>query len=270
VNPAYVPESAEERRFLASYDPRAYDAIGVTVDVVVLTIRAGGLSVLLVNRTSFPHRGAWALPGGFVAVDEDLDAAAKRELAEETGLKLDGTGAGAHLEQLRTYGRPGRDPRMRVISVVYLALVPDLPTPGTLVRPALRGSARSGGSDASDARFWAVDDLAGEGAGALAFDHGSIVADAVERARAKLEYTPLATSFTAEPFTLGELRRIYEAVWGVSLHAPNFRRKVLSTPGFVLPVGERSEPGDGGGRPAELYRRGDATLLHPAFLRPPA
>jgi 8-oxo-dGTP diphosphatase len=224
--------------------------VSVTVDVVLLTIRNGKLSVLLVERGAEPFLGAWALPGGFVEPDEDLDAAPARELAEETGVES----FSGYLEQLRTYGTPGRDPRGRVVSVAYVGLMPDLPTPAA-------------GSDAAAARWWAVEDLDGDGP-PLAFDHATIVADGIERARSKLEYTSLAASFTEEPFTLSELRRIYEAVWGVALHAPNFRRKVLSTAGFVEPIGEKRPVRDGGGRPAELYRRGTATLLHPAMLRP--
>ena len=222
--------------------------VAVTVDVVLLTIRGGRLSVLLIERGAEPFLGAWALPGGFVEPDEDLEAAAARELVEETGVES----FKGHLEQLRTYGAPGRDPRGRVVSVAYVGLVPDLPAPAA-------------GSDAAAARWWAVEDL---GEAPLAFDHATIVADGTERARSKLEYTSLAASFTEEPFTLSELRRIYEAVWGVALHAPNFRRKVLSTPGFVEPIGEKRTARDGVGRPAELYRRGAATLLHPAMLRP--
>ncbi|HVM08919.1 MAG TPA: NUDIX domain-containing protein [Acidimicrobiales bacterium] len=222
-------------------------SIAVTVDVVLLTIRSGQLSVLLVQRAAEPFAGDWALPGGFVHDDEDLDAAAARELLEETGLEA----FAGHLEQLRTYGAPGRDPRRRVVSVAYVGFMPDLPTPAA-------------GSDAAAARWWAVDDL-DEGP-SLAFDHEQILRDAVERARAKLEYTPLAASFTEEPFTLTELRRVYEAVWGTPLHVGNFRRKVLSTPGFVEPIGEKAKASDGG-RPAELYRRGTAVVLHPAMLR---
>ena len=227
----------------------ALPTVGLTVDVVLLTIRSGRLSVLLVERGVEPFVGAWALPGGFVQPDEDLDAAATRELAEETGLET----FPGHLEQLRTYGHPTRDPRMRVVSVAYVGFMPDLPTP-------------SSGSDAAGARWWAVDDVNAREGPALAFDHDEILADAIERARAKLEYTPLAASFTEEPFTLTELRRVYEAVWGTELHVGNFRRKVLSTPGFVEPVGEKSRPVEGG-RPAELYRRGAAAVLHPAMLR---
>lgn len=253
----YRPSSAEEEAFLAAYDPTRFDPVAVTVDIVLLTIRNGRLSVLLVERGGFPYRGAWALPGGFIEPDEDADAAAMRELAEETGLEA----FAGHLEQLRTYTAPDRDPRMRIVSVAYVGFMPDLPSP-------------SAGSDAAAARWWAVDDLSGSDSGgrgvALAFDHDRIVADGVERARAKLEYTSLAASFLDEPFTLADLRRVYEAVWGVDLHVGNFRRKVLSTFGFVEPVGEKAAPAGGGGRPAELYRRGPAVTLHPAMLRPVA
>jgi 8-oxo-dGTP diphosphatase len=230
-------------------------AIGVRVDAVLLTLRAGRLSVLLVPHDEPPFEHTWALPGGPVRLDEDLDSGARRLLAQETGVHAPG-----HLEQLRTYGAVGRDPRGRAISVAYLALLPDLPRPpGDPERPT--------------ARWWAVEDLQleqpvgspSDGA-RLALDHAAIIADGVERARAKLEYTSLATAFVDEPFTLADLRRVYEAAWGVALDPPNFRRKVLSTPGFVVPLGERVAP-RGGGRPAALYRRGWASSLHPPLLR---
>jgi 8-oxo-dGTP diphosphatase len=248
-----------EAEFLAGYDPSRYPRVAVTVDVVLLTVRAGRLAVLLVQRKGHPFRGSWALPGGFVEPDDDLDNAARRELAEETGVLVASAPDAdvGHIEQLRSYGAPERDPRMRVVSVAYVGF-----TSGN--EPALAGS------DAADARFWAVEDLAIAGIGsgdgvALAFDHDRIIADGIERARAKLEYTTLATAFVDEPFTLGELRRVYEAVWGEALHEGNFRRKVLSTPRFVEPTGATA-PTDG--RPAALYRRGPATRLHPPILRP--
>src|SRR6266511_2327357 len=215
-----------ERAFLDSYDPRAFPPVAVTVDVAILTVRQGQLSVLLVRRGTHPYRGRWALPGGFVAAQENLDAAAARELAEETGV-----GVPAHLEQLQCYGNPRRDPRMRVISVAYLALIPDPNRPVA-------------GTDAAEARFWPVDDIRADNGPALAFDHDQILADAVERARAKLEYTNLATWLLDEPFTVAELRRVYEAVWGVHLHQATGR-------GW-----------------AELYTRGGSAHLHPALLRP--
>ncbi|MEU4218618.1 NUDIX domain-containing protein [Actinoplanes sp. NPDC026623] len=240
-----------EREFLESYDPSEFVAAAVTVDVAALTIRDGRLHVLLVERGGHPFAGWRALPGGFVR-DETLDAAALRELAEETGLRpgeddLDRV----HLEQLRSYGDPGRDPRMRVVSVAYLAFAPSLPDP-------------SAGGDASGA-FWVPVDEVGE----LAFDHATILADALDRARSKLEYTPLATAFVGEEFTVGELRAVYAAVWGEELHAGNFHRKVLSVPGFVESTGETAaRGGERGGPKARLYRAGDARLLHPALLRP--
>ncbi len=223
-------------------------AIAVSVDVVLLTLRAGQLCVLVTQRDSPPFQDDWALPGGLVRVDEDLDASARRQLTEETGVAASG-----HLEQLRTYGRPDRDPRARVVSVAYLALLPNLPPPGA-------------DRDGPRARWWPVEDLGSADGPTLAFDHPAIVADGMERARSKLEYTPFAAAFCEEPFTLAELRRVYEAAWGAPLDPPNFRRKVLSTTGFVVPVGARAAP-RGGGRPAELYRRGSATALHPPLLR---
>ncbi|AGL19795.1 NUDIX domain-containing protein [Actinoplanes sp. N902-109] len=240
-----------EQEFLAGYDPGDYAPVAVTVDVVALTIRAGRLHVLLVERGAHPFAGWRALPGGFVQ-DETLDAAALRELAEETGLR---PGEGAldrvHLEQLRTYGNPGRDPRLRVISVAYLAFAPSLPDP-------------QAGTDAADAAWVPVDE-----AGELAFDHATILADGLDRARAKLEYTPLATAFVEDEFTIADLRAVYAAVWGEDLHAGNFHRKVLSVPGFVESTGETAaRAGERGGPKPKLYRAGDARLLHPALLRP--
>ncbi len=230
------------------YDPAAFPRVAVTVDVALLTIRAGSLSVLLVRRGGPPFEGEWALPGGFVRPDEDLDAAARRELAEESGIEA----PVAHLEQLRTYGTPDRDPRMRVVSVAFVAMTADLPSPVA-------------GTDAAAARFWPVDDIETADGPDLAFDHSQILRDGVARVQAKLEYSTLAASFVDEPFTLADLRRVYEAVWGAPLHAANFRRKVLATPGFVVATGEERPTGRA---PAELYTRGTATDLVPPILRP--
>lgn len=220
-----------------------YPAFSVTADLVVLTVQSNELRVLLVRRGIEPFRGAWALPGGFVLPDEDLDAAAVRELREETGL----TAPVGHLEQLASYGAPGRDPRGRVVTVAYLALLPHLPAPVA-------------GSDAEGAAWVALP------VGELAFDHARILADGVERARAKLEYSPLATAFCPPEFTITELREVYETVWDARLDPRNFHRKVTGTPGFVEPVG-RSVAAERG-RPAQLFRRGPANLLHPPMLRP--
>ncbi|MFB9909679.1 NUDIX hydrolase [Allokutzneria oryzae] len=222
--------------------------VAVAVDLAVLTVRAGALQIMLVERGIEPYRGMLALPGGFLAdAGEDIDAAAARELTEETGLRPEGL----HLEQLRTYGTPGRDPRRRVVTVCYLAFVPDLPSP-------------TAGGDA-DAAVWLPVDKALRKRTLLAFDHKAIVADAVERARAKLEYTTLATAFCAPEFTVTDLRQVYEIVWGEELDPRNFHRKVTGVEGFLIPTGEQTTRQ--GGRPAALYRRGPATLLHPAILR---
>ena len=222
-------------------------AFAVTVDLVVFTIRDDELCVLAIRRGAPPYRGRWALPGGFVHEDEDLADAARRELVEETGL----ADLPVHLEQLQTYGAPGRDPRQRVISVAYLALAAGLPEPAA-------------GTDAADARWAPVAELLG-GSRRLAFDHDRILADGLERARAKLEYSPLATAFCDDEFTVGELRRVYEAVWGTELDPRNFHRKVTGTPGFLSSTGRRTTRQ--GGRPAELYRRGTTELLSPPITR---
>ncbi|MGW0702507.1 NUDIX hydrolase [Streptomyces sp. NPDC002867] len=234
---------------MQGYDPGAFPPFAVTVDLAVFTVREGELHVLLVERGQEPYRGAWALPGGFLLPDESAESAARRELAEETGLSRH-TAAGLHLEQLRTYSEPDRDPRMRVVSVAFTALVPGLPEP-------------RGGGDAARARWTPLGR-----ATPLAFDHDRILADAHDRIGAKLEYTCLATAFCPPQFTLGELQQVYETVWGVELDRPNFRRKVLATPGFVEAVEGGPRRTGGRGKPAALYRAGTATTLHPPLLRP--
>ncbi|MFD9739547.1 NUDIX domain-containing protein [Umezawaea sp. NPDC059074] len=220
-----------------------YPVFAVTADLVVLTIRADRLCVLLVKRGESPYLGRWALPGGFVLPSEDLDAAAARELEEETGLAV-GT---VHLEQLRSYGAPGRDPRQRVVTVAYLALAPDLPVP-------------SAGTDAAFASWVPVEEVA-----ELAFDHAVILGDGVERARAKLEYTSLGTAFCGAEFTVAELRRVYEVVWGKELDPRNFHRKVTGAGEFLVATGGSTTRD--GGRPAQLYRRGAAVALYPPMPR---
>ncbi|MFF6878759.1 NUDIX domain-containing protein [Streptomyces sp. NPDC012474] len=229
------------------YDKYAHEPFAVTVDLAVFTLRDAALHVLLVERGQEPYAGRWALPGGFVQPDESAETAARRELAEETGLS---DVSALHLEQLRTYSEPGRDPRMRVVSVAFAALLPDAPE-------------AHGGSDAADAR-WVPHGTSGP----LAFDHDRILADAHDRVGAKFEYTCLATAFCPFEFTLGELQQVYETVWGTELDRPNFRRKVLATPGFVEAVPGAARLTGGRGKPAALYRAGTATALHPPLLRP--
>ncbi len=232
---------------MTEYDPSSFPRVAVTVDLVVLTIRAEQLSALVVRRGEPPFKGRWALPGGFVRPAEGLDEAAVRELAEEAGLAP----GVVHLEQLASYGDPRRDPRMRVVTVAYLALASDLPAP-------------IAGGDAAHAQWRPVDALLVT-SGRLAFDHAHILADAVERARSKLEYTAVATAFCTEPFTVAELRRVYEIVWGADLDPRNFHRKVTKTAGFLRPTGETTTRD--GGRPAQLYQRGPNAKLNPPMLR---
>lgn len=223
-----------------------YPILHVTVDIVVLTIRDGELCALAIRRGGPPYRGRWALPGGFVGIDEDLERAARRELAEETSVSADAV----RLEQLATYGAPRRDPRHRTISVAWLAVLP---------RPA----APEAGSDAAHAAWRPADWLVDRAR--LAFDHKAILRDGVERIRAKLEYTNIATAFLEEEFTIAQLREVYEVVWGHPLDAGNFHRKVTRTEGFVEPTGRRRSVGRG--RPAELFTRGPEESLNPPLTR---
>ncbi|MDR2566299.1 MAG: NUDIX hydrolase [Bifidobacteriaceae bacterium] len=229
-----------------AYDPSQFPPFAVTVDLAVFTLRSGRLHVLLIERGEEPFLGRLALPGGFLRPDEDAGQAARRELTEETGLAL---GSPYHLEQLRTYSGVARDPRMRVVTVAYVAFAPDLPDPVA----------------AADARAARWVDLAEAQAAHLAFDHGQILDDAVERVRAKLEYTTIATRFLPRQFAIGQLRAVYQAVWGEAVELQNFRRKVLSVPGFIEPVGQvrTGVPGP----PARLYKAGPATAIDPPFSR---
>jgi 8-oxo-dGTP diphosphatase len=219
--------------------------------MAIFTLRDGELQVLLIERGGEPYLGAWALPGGFIRPGETLDAAATRELREETGVH-----ASAHLEQIRAYGDPGRDPRMRVVTVAYMAILPEIP-------------GIAAGTDARRAVLVPVNQVLGRRPKyRLAFDHRTILEDAVEHARSKLETTSLATAFVGREFTLSELRSVYEAAWGEELDPGNFRRKVLSTPGFVIATGRRGQPGPEGGKPPDTYRAGATVRLDPPLRRP--
>lgn len=197
----------------------------VTVDLVIFTITDDELQVLLIERGLPPFAGRWALPGGFIR-DESLEAAAQRELEEEAGVR------DVYLEQLYTFGDPGRDPRGRVVTVAYYALI----------RPD--GTPPVAGTDAAQARWWSV-----RRRPPLAFDHDRIVDYAVERLRAKLEYTTVGFQLLPRKFTLGQLQRVYEAILGRRLDKRNFRRK-LGLLGVLMPLRQH---GGERGRPARLY-----------------
>ena len=261
------------------FEPSVQVPFAVAVDLVVLAVHRSALRTLVVRRGESLDRGRWALPGGFVGAQEDLEAAAARELKEKTGLSVHvaGNGDAAHLEQLATYGDPGRDPRTRVLSVAHLVLVSGLGEGQESYTGVVRGSVlgdAAGGEP--EVRWVPVDELLPGGSevhrrsapSLLAFDHDRILAEGVDRARAKIEYSSLATSFCPPEFTVGELRRVYEAVWGVALDPRNFHRKVTGTPGFLVPTGGTTSRQ--GGRPAQLFRVGGATLLNPPMLRPEA
>jgi 8-oxo-dGTP diphosphatase len=202
--------------------------VQVTVDLVIFALRDSELQVLLVRRGIPPFEGRWALPGGFIHEDESLDAAARRELEEETGVR------DVYMEQLYTFGDPGRDPRGRVVTVVYYALLT-----GEQTMPAA-------GSDAAAVRWWPVRERP-----PLAFDHQRILAYALERLRTKLEYTTVGFQLLPKKFTLSQLQRVYETILGRELDKRNFRRKMLLL-NILKPLNEWAK--DGPNRPAQLYR----------------
>jgi 8-oxo-dGTP diphosphatase len=205
-----------------------YPHPAVTVDVVIFTIRDRQLKLLLVKRAGEPYRGKWALPGGFVHLEESLDAGASRELEEETGV------SGVFLEQLYTFGKPGRDPRERVITVAYYALIP---SDKLQIRAA---------TDAEAVGWFGMDELP-----ELAFDHAEIVAMAHQRLVAKLDYSTIAFQFMPERFTLSELQEVYEIILRQEMDKRNFRKWVLA----LEQIEETDEERRGGiHRPAKLYR----------------
>lgn len=242
-----VKSSREERQFLAKYRPEDFPRPSVAVDVVVLTVQAEKLRVLLVARNEHPFKGRWALPGGFLRVGkspreqgEDLDAAAARELEEETALSSDRV----FLEQLGAFGKANRDPRMRVVTVAYFALVrPDLLA---LVRP---------GGDASRVKWIAIEEALAPKSeeDELAFDHADIVRAARARVVERLETTSIAKNLVPETFTIPELRATFEIVSGKKLDRGNFRRRftVLLETGVVERApGKRATAS----KPAAVYR----------------
>lgn len=209
----------------------AYPHPAVTTDIAVFTIRDDALALLLIRRGREPFAGAWALPGGFLDIDEDLDTCAARELAEETGVE------GVYLEQLYTFGAVGRDPRERVVSVAYIALA------------AADGLRIQAGDDAADARWFRLDALP-----QLAFDHADIIAAAHRRLVAKLDYSTIAFQLLPETFTLGELQRVYEILVDAEMDKRNFRKWALALE-QIEATGETRRRGKH--RPARLYRLTD-------------
>ena len=203
-----------------------YHYPAISVDVIIFTLRENDLQMLLVQRKHPPFEGRWAIPGGFVGGKESLEAAARRELKEETGVH------DVYLEQLYTFGDPKRDPRGRVITVAYFALVPS-------------PLAVEAGSDASDARWWSVYELP-----RLAFDHNSILKYALQRLRYKLEYTAAGFQLLPDNFTLTEIQKAYEIILGEPLDKRNFRRRILEGD-IIEATGEMTVSR---GRPAKLYR----------------
>ncbi|NJL06168.1 MAG: NUDIX hydrolase [Chloroflexaceae bacterium] len=222
-----------------TYNPSRYERPSVTVDVVIFTLRNRELHLLLVKRSRWPFEGFWALPGGFIEMHEDLDDAARRELEEETGVR------DVYLEQLYTFGEPKRDPRTRVISIAYMALIrADV--------HQLRVSEES-----TDVRWFPVRELPQP----LAFDHDQITAYALLRLRSKLEYTTLAFQLLPEVFSILELKDTYEQILGEQLDKGNFYRKIKEAD--VLE--ETNLTREGRGRPTRLWRfkpeRGDKQFV---------
>ncbi len=212
-----------------------YPHPAVTVDVVIFTIRNDDLKVLLIKRALEPFVGRWALPGGFVEIDESLVDAAKRELREETGV------AAAYLEQLYTFGAPKRDPRERVISVAYYALMPS---------DALEIKAAS---DAEGVGWFGIGELP-----ELAFDHSEILGMALTRLSAKLEYSTIAFQLMPDEFTMPELRHLYELITREEIDARNFSKRILALDAIEPTGNERRE---GAHRPAKLYRVKDRSKV---------
>ena len=205
-----------------------YPHPAVTTDIVIFTIRQDELKVLLINRGLPPYQGMWALPGGFVNLDESLDDGARRELEEETGV------SDVYLEQLYTFGEPDRDPRERVITVTYYALVP---TDEIDIKA---------GSDAEGISWIGMQELP-----ELAFDHRAIIQMAYERLSAKLDYSTIAFQFMPRDFTLSELQHVYEVIVREPIDKRNFRKRILGLD-LIEETGKNKR--DGAHRPAKLYR----------------
>lgn len=235
----------KDKAFLASYDPAAYERPSVTVDLALLSVLDGALHVLLMRRTQPPAEGKWALPGGFVRIDESLDEVARRVLHEKAHI------ASAFLEQLYTFGAVERDPRMRIITVAYYTLLP-----AARFERALRESDEL--ALAKVVTAWKgetggrAEAFAADGARlSLAFDHADILGLAVKRLRGKLDYSQVGFELLPTQFTLRALQDVHEAILGVRFNKPAFRRRMLDK-GVLEPTGLREQGVTF--RPAELYR----------------
>lgn len=232
-----------EQAFLASYDPSRFEHPSLAVDVVILTVRDGGLRVALVRRDEHPGKGKWALPGGFVGIRESLDAAAARVLESKAGQRS------VYLEQLYTFGEPGRDPRTRVVSVAYYALVDAARLEKLAERDVLVGRLRVPWKGEAGGRVEVLDDAGRKLA--LAFDHGEIIGMSVKRIRGKLDYAPIGFQLLPAAFTLRALQDIHEAILGTSINKDSFRRRMLAS-GQLVATGKQESAVEH--RPAALYR----------------
>jgi 8-oxo-dGTP diphosphatase len=232
-----------ETEFLAGYDPDAFARPSVAVDLVLLTMAEGSLAALLHQREDHPHKGDWSLPGSFVGIEEGLDAAARRVLATKAGIDT------AYLEQLYTFGAPARDPRMRIITIAYFALLP-----ADVLAAAVQDR-----SDLAIVPLHVPDEQGGHVTARrtgqeplpLAFDHAEILGHAVRRLRGKLDYSRIAFALLPPLFTLRALQDVHEAILGTTFGKPAFRRRMLDT-GWIEGTGTRESGASF--RPAELYR----------------
>jgi len=226
----------DEAAFLDSYDPAAFERPSVAVDLILTSVVDSAPAVLLHRRSAHPHAGTWALPGGFVGIGESLDGAARRVLRDRARM------SDAYLEQLYTFGAVGRDPRMRIVSVAYFAL---LPAERFVAAPGL-ALARVAAPDGASAAAVVDGDAV-----TLAFDHAAMLDLAIRRLRGKLDWSPVAFALLPDRFTLRALQDVHEAILGRALNKPAFRRRLIDS-GRIVATGERETGASF--RPAELYR----------------
>lgn len=220
----------------AKYDPAVFDRPSVTVDALIFTVKDDSLQVALIKRAGEPFKGSWALPGGFIGMDESLEDSVKRKLSVKAGYE------NVYLEQLATFGNPDRDPRTRVITVAYFALTsPD--------------NFQSVSSDSvSESKLFDVKKLP-----TLAFDHKQIIDFGIKRLRSKIQYSNIAYGLLPKEFTLTQLQKIYETILNRPLDKRNFRKKMLAT---KLLISTKKKTTDSAHRPAELYKFNSTDLQY--------